>query len=224
MFTLRRRAPHPIEPPEHGVAGGDRTRSWQFCRLQRSHFATAPYWQPLTVSNRRPPRSERGALPTELRGSDQTNGSRRWIRTSLRRLTAGCPHRDGSMGMSWCPASDSNRPLCAFNARQSPDLLTGRIGADAGNRTRAVGVAHRHTTVVLHPRSGGERKELNLVPHRDRVYSATTGPPVLICVLRSGGRNRTDCASRPQGMSLTSAADLKFLHHLQQTRSGTSNR
>src|SRR5262249_42279551 len=27
------------------------------------------------------------------------------------------------------------------------------IGADAGNRTRAVGVAHRHTTVVLHPRT-----------------------------------------------------------------------
>src|ERR1051325_6316066 len=27
----------------------------------------------------------------------------------------------------WCSASDSNRPLRAFNARQSPDLLTGHL-------------------------------------------------------------------------------------------------
>jgi hypothetical protein len=28
---------------------------------------------------------------------------------------------------NWCPASDSNRPVCDFGAAQSPDLLTGHL-------------------------------------------------------------------------------------------------
>lgn len=54
-------------------------------------------------------------------------------------------------GPYWCPALDSNQPLRAFNARQSPDLLTGQNGADAGNRNRFFGVAHRCLTFQQRP-------------------------------------------------------------------------
>jgi hypothetical protein len=75
-----------------GDAGEDRTRSWRFCRPQRSHFATAsnwhgrqgsnlqpsgsepdappivllPYWSGWLVTIQRPQRPKRGALSTEL--------------------------------------------------------------------------------------------------------------------------------------------------------------
>jgi hypothetical protein len=83
-------------------------------------------------------------------------GSQAWIRTTIKRLTAARPtvERPGIIGGPtgnrtqrellarhlsapaagpWCPALDSNQPLRAFNARQSPDLLTGRLERPAGN-------------------------------------------------------------------------------------------
>jgi hypothetical protein len=54
----------------------------------------------------------------------------------------------------WCPALDSNQPLRAFNARQSPDLLTGRIGAACENRTRVIGVALRGPANRPRPHGG----------------------------------------------------------------------
>src|SRR5882672_9245611 len=48
----------------------------------------------------------------------------------------------------WCPAPDSNRPPPRFKRPQSPDLLTGRIGAVSGGRSRASALAMPRASVV----------------------------------------------------------------------------
>jgi hypothetical protein len=69
-----------------------------------------------------------------------------------------------------------------------------RNGADAGNRTRTSRVALSCSALELRPH-GGEWVESNALPHRDGVYSAATGPPVLIGIPRDGhgcrSRSRT---------------------------------
>ena len=76
----------------------------------------------------------------------------------------------------WCPALVSIQPFCAFNAAQSPDLLTGRTGADGGNRTRLDGVALRGPTNRPRPQRWWEADGIEPLARRDRVYSAATAP------------------------------------------------
>src|SRR5882762_161443 len=67
----------------------------------------------------------------------------------------------------WCPAPDSNRPTPPFTRPQSPDLLTGRIGADTESRTRATSLATRETAVILCPHGA---------PPRERSWPARRRP------------------------------------------------
>jgi hypothetical protein len=78
----------------------------------------------------------------------------------------------------WCPDVVSSHALLRFRQALSPDQLSGRSGADAGNRNRAFGVALRNSTFELHPH-GGKWRESNLLPQRDGVYGAATAPAVL---------------------------------------------
>jgi hypothetical protein len=89
-------------------------------------------------------------------------GSRPWFRTRLRRLTTGCPHRDGSTGKlvetvgnaptatilqgssaplccprKWCLELVSSQPLRVFGAALSPDQLPRR---DIAKLVRTAGV------------------------------------------------------------------------------------
>ena len=69
---------------------------------------------------------------------------------------------------------------CSSNRRCHQISFPGHsgIGADAGNRNRAFGVALRNSTFELHPH-GGKWRESNFLPQRDGVYSAATAPAVL---------------------------------------------
>ena len=86
----------------------------------------------------------------------------------------------------------SNQALCGFSAALSPDQLSERIGADAGNRTRTARVALSHSALELHPRGGqgpsrtatdyaGRLQRLGLAnaqPARNLVAGGGFEPPV----------------------------------------------
>ena len=84
----------------------------------------------------------------------------------------------------WCLDVVSSHALLRFGQALSPDQLSRRIGAGAGNRNRSFGVALRGSTFKLRPH-GGKWRESNFLPQRDGVYSAATAPAVLIGTSRS---------------------------------------
>ena len=110
----------------------------------------------------------------------------------------------------------SSQPLRAFNAALSPDQLSGRwTGAGGGNRNRVFGVALRGLTFQLRPH-GGKRKESNLLPQRDCVYSAATAPAVLIGASRNW--------RRAEGSNLGPCGPLGFRDRLPATPAALSRR
>ncbi len=85
--------------------------------------------------------------------NDAKFGSRRWDRTSLRRLTAGRPHRDGSTGMveefGKRPAAASQlwrgARFCRAEASAKAD------GGETGSRTRQADLARISCSPLLSP-------------------------------------------------------------------------
>jgi hypothetical protein len=69
--------------------------------------------------------------------------------------------------------------LSALSTRRFHQISYLGGGAGGGNRNRVFGVALRGLAFQLRPH-GGKRKESNLLPQRDCVYSAATAPAVLI--------------------------------------------
>ena len=112
--------------------------------------------------------------PVRSRRRLRARGAWGWFRANLSAFSARRCHQISFPGM----------PRRAREHVPKPAMR--RIGADAGNRTRTSRVALSCSAVELRPH-GGEWVELNALPQRDGVYSAATGPPVLICIPRDLG-------------------------------------
>ena len=69
VFSLRRRAPNPVEPRELWRPEAESNRRERGCSASPSHSVIWSIWRPLAGSNRGPSGSEPDALPAELRGS-----------------------------------------------------------------------------------------------------------------------------------------------------------
>jgi hypothetical protein len=54
----------------------------------------------------------------------------------------------------WCLEVDSNNSHRAFNALQSPDLLSRQNGANGGNQTRVNSLATNGSVIELRPHGG----------------------------------------------------------------------
>jgi hypothetical protein len=108
----------------------------------------------------------------------------------------------------WCPALDSNQPLRAFNARQSPDLLTGRLERPAGNDP-ASQPWQGCTLPLSYSRMVGSRRNRTSC-HKGTAFTAQRRhQPALIGTPRvAEDGNRTHCAFRRELMRLTSARCL----------------
>ena len=96
---------------------------------------------------------------------------------------------------------------------RSPLSAPRRDGAGDGNRTRIAGVALRGWTFQLHPH-GGKRRESNLLPQRDCVYSAATAPAVLMGASRNW--------RRAEGSNLGPRGPLGFRDRLPATPAALS--
>jgi hypothetical protein len=108
---------------------------------------------------------------------------------------------------NWCPASDSNRPVCDFGAAQSPDLLTGHLV----RTTRVELVSPRHSAFELRPRRWWATGESNAAWLSRRFYRPAQSPDLTVPIWRKVAVSiRSGCAARSLSRRCRTPVRLAF--------------